>query len=243
MVVKVSIILPTYNEAGNISALIKVIYQQLRRKNYQLEIIVVDDNSPDGTAAAVRRLSRSYPVKLMVRTRQKGLATAILAGVRRAHGQVIVFMDTDFNHQPKDIVRLINALWRGGKDLVIGSRYISGGGMPLSEAGPVQFFASKWGNWVVNKLILNLPVSESLSGFVAIKRASLKKLSLKSIFQGYGDYCMRLLYLVHKQGLKIGEVAVVYGRRRSGVSKSRLVPMFIDYLKTAASLRLTYLGK
>src|SRR3989344_7995834 len=188
MALKWSIILPTYNEAGNIGELIKTIYRQPGLKKYELEIVVVDDNSPDGTANAVRSLKGGYRVKLFVRQRQRGLATAILYGLNRVKGKIIVLMDTDFNHQPKDIARLVNMLRRENLDMVIGSRYISGGGMPLSEAGPVQFFGSKWGNWVVNKLVLNLPVSESLSGFISVRAESLKNLPLKSIFQGYGDY-------------------------------------------------------
>jgi len=238
MALSLSIILPTFNEAGNIGQLIKTIYRQSGLKDYQLEIVVVDDNSPDGTAAAARRLSRSYPVKVIVRIKQRGLATAILAGIRHARGRIIVLMDTDFNHQPKDIIRLVNPIASGRSDLVIGSRYIAGGGMPLSEAGPIQFLGSKWGNWAVNKLILNLPVSESLSGFVAIRSKVLRLVPIKSIFQGYGDYCMRLLYHVHREGLKINEVAVVYGKRRYGVSKSQLLSMFFGYFKTALSLRL-----
>jgi|SRR3989344_42417 len=238
MALKLSIILPTYNEAGNISELIKAIHRQLPKKDYNLEIVVVDDNSPDGTASIVKRLIGRYSVKLLVRPKQKGLATAILTGIKRSSGKIVVLMDTDFNHQPKDIPRLLKALSRDNLDLVIGSRYISGGGMPLSEAGPIQFLGSKLGNWMVNKLILNLSVSESLSGFVAVKTKSLKKFPLKSIFRGYGDYCMRLLFHAQQQGLKVGEVAVVYGKRRYGVSKSRLLPMFINYFKTALSLKL-----
>src|SRR3989304_2309739 len=126
---KISVILPTYNEAGNITALVKAIIGQAGLKRFKLEIIVIDDDSPDHTAGIVKALSGKYPVKLIVRKNQHGLATAILRGIQQATGQVIVLMDTDFNHQPKDIIRLVEPVVAGRVDLVIGSRYIKGGGV------------------------------------------------------------------------------------------------------------------
>ena len=235
---KVSIILPTYNEAGNIGQLIKTINCQKELKEYQLEFVVVDDNSPDHTAAIVKALTKKIPIKLFVRTKQKGLASAILYGIRRSSGQIIVLMDTDFNHRPEDIARLLEPIINQRADLVIGSRYIKGGGMHVSEAGAIQFLGSKLGNFFVNKILLGLPVKESLSGFVVIKRKALSQLNLTSIFQGYGDYCIRLLYQAYRQGYRLIEIPVVYGKRRYGKSKSNLVKMFIEYLKTAISLKL-----
>ena len=229
----ISIILPTYNEAGNIGKLIIAIKQIFESTNYKLEIIVVDDNSPDGTATVVNKL----PVKLLVRKNQRGLASAVLHGLNHSTGQIVVFMDTDFNHQPKDILRLVKTLESKKADLVIGSRYMSGGGMHLAEASTFQYYASKFGNYFVNRILLGLPVHESLSGFVAFKKEILAGNNLKSLFQGYGDYCIRLLFLVYKQGYKIKEIPVIYGKRHWGESKSHLFTMFIEYFKTAISLK------
>lgn len=233
---KISIILPTYNEAGNIVKLIKDISNQTGLKNYQLEFIVVDDNSPDGTANQVKNLADNR-VKLFVRKKERGLATAILLGIKKSSGQVIVLMDTDFNHQPKDIVHLITPLKLNQADLVIGSRYVKGGGMHISEAGTIQFLGSKFGNLLVNKIILRSSLKESLSGFLAFKKKILKGFNLTQIFQGYGDYCIRLLYFANKERFKLAEIPVVYGKRQYGISKSNLIKMFFNYFKTALSLR------
>ena len=234
----VSIILPTYNEAGNIIKLIKAIIKNIKKTNLQPEIIVVDDNSPDGTADEVLKLTKKLPVKLLIRKNQRGLATAIALGVKKSTGNIVVLMDADFNHQPKDVSRLLKPIIDNHADLVIGSRYISGGGMHVSEANKLQFFLSKYGNFFVNRFLLNLPVHESLSGFIALKRTILTRLDSSVIFQGYGDYCIRLLYQAHQQGFKIVETPVVYGQRRWGQSKTKLVKIFFDYLITALKLRL-----
>ncbi len=235
---KISIILPTFNEAGNIGKLILTLIKQFQFKHTGLEIIVVDDNSADGTAQVIKNLFyQKLPVKLFIRKNQRGLATAIHLGIKKATGKIIILMDTDFNHQPKDISRLLQPIFTGNADIVIGSRYISGGGMPKSEAGLIQFFGSKYGSLIVSK-ILGLPVKETLSGFLAIKKQALKKLDLKKILTGYGEYCIRLLFQSHRLGFKLAEIPVVYGKRRYGQSKSNLVKMFIEYFTTAFRLFL-----
>jgi len=234
---RISIILPTYNEAGNIAKLIKAIHTQPGLKPYQLEFIVVDDNSPDDTATEVKKLTKKIPVKLFVRKNIRGLATAILHGLKKSTGKIIVLMDADFNHQPKDVFRLLQRILNQKADLAIGSRYIPGGGMHATEANKLQFLLSKYGNYFVNRLLLNLPIHESLSGFVAFKRSILANLDSSKIFQGYGDYCIRLLYETYKQDFTLTEIPVIYGKRRWGQSKTKLVKIFIDYLITSLKLR------
>src|SRR3990167_6536454 len=144
-----------------------------------------------------------------------------------------------------NISRLIAAIRRQAdlklytKELVVGSRYIPGGGMHQTEASRWQYFLSKWGNYFVNRCWLNLPVHESLSGFIVVKRAVLNKLPVKSIFRGYGEYCIRLLYYACRKGFKIKEVPVMYGLRKYGVSKSSLKRMIYYYSKTAWQLRFS----
>lgn len=237
----ISIILPTYCEAGNIAKLIKALIKhiKLQSKTYKLEIIVIDDDSLDGTAQEVQKLiNQKLPVKIFVRKNQRGLATAIALGIKKSKGNIIVLMDTDFNHQPKDLPRLLKPILNKQADLVIGSRYISGGGMHVTEANKFQFFLSKYGNFFVNRLLLNLPVHESLSGFVVFKHSILKNLNLSAIFQGYGDYCIRLLFKANQQGFTITEIPVIYGKRQWGESKTNLVKIFFDYLITSLKLRL-----
>ena len=116
----ISIILPTYCEAGNINNLIKDLIKHLKLSNRRLQIIVVDDDSPDGTAQEVKKLvKKNLPVELFVRKNQRGLATAIAYGVKKSKGDVIVLMDTDFNHQPKDVPRLLQPILEQKADLDI----------------------------------------------------------------------------------------------------------------------------
>lgn len=233
-----SFILPTYNEAGNIGKLVEAIIDNDDLKSQEKEFIIVDDDSPDGTATEVQRLiKKHYPVKFITRKKTHGLASAILAGIGKSRGTIVVLMDTDFNHRPEDIIRLLLPIGQNRADLVIGSRYIPGGGMHITEASQWQYWLSKWGNFIVNRLIFNFPVHESLSGFIVIKRHILSALNLKQIFYGYGEYCIRLIYYCHEKGLKIKEVPVMYGFRQYGVSKSNLLKMIVNYLTTALKLR------
>jgi len=237
---KLSIILPTYNEAGNIAKLISKIYSQEELKRYQLEFVVIDDNSLDDTQNVVKKLiQKKLPIKLIVRRHERGLATAILTGINQAEGDYIIIMDTDFNHRPEDIYRLIDPIQKKTADLIIGSRYISGGGMHVTEASRWQYWLSRWGNYLVNRWLLNLPIHESLSGFIAVKHSMLQKLPLELIFTGYGEYCIRLLYYCHKLRFRIKEVPVMYGLRQYGISKSSLKRMIYFYLKTALELKFT----
>lgn len=234
---KISIILPTYNEAGNIGNLIEAINLQEELKKFKLEFIVIDDNSEDDTQNVVAKLiNKRWPIKLIVRRQERGLATAILTGIKQAVGDYLVIMDTDLTHRPEDIYRLLKPAQKQAADLVVGSRYIPGGGMHVSEANYLQYWLSKWGNFVVNRIIFNFPVHESLSGFIVIKRDIIKTLNLDRIFYGYGEFCIRLIYYCHKKGYKIKEVPVMYGFRQYGVSKSSLKRMTYYYLKTVLEL-------
>lgn len=235
---KLSIILPCFNEAGNIGKLISKIYSQEELIRFKLEFIVIDDNSLDDTQNVVKKLiRRKLPIKLLIRQKERGLATAILKGLSNAAGDYLIIMDTDFNHRPEDIIRLLEPIRQKQADLVIGSRYIPGGGMHLSEASQLQYWFSKWGNFIVNKLMFNLPVHESLSGFLALRKSVLNKLNLIQIFNGYGEYCIRLIFYCHKQGFKIKEIPIMYGLRQYGVSKSSLKRMIYQYSKTALELK------
>lgn len=239
---KLSFILPTCNEAGNIGKLIETINLQEELKKFKLEFIVIDDNSEDDTQNVVSKLiNKRWPVKLIVRRQERGLATAILAGVKQAVGDYIIIMDTDLTHRPEDIYRLLEPAQKQAADLVVGSRYIPGGGMHVSEANYLQRWLSKWGNFVVNRIIFNFPVHESLSGFIVIKRDIIKTLDLDRIFYGYGEFCIRLIYYCYKKGYKIKEVPVMYGFRQYGVSKSSLKRMTYYYLKTVLELLFTKL--
>lgn len=233
MMTLVSIILPSYNERENLIVLIPKIRAAVSRlPAHKAEIIVVDDDSPDNTAGALRkRFGRK--IRIIVRKRTRGLATAIRVGVAHARGDIIVGMDADGNHSPECIPSLLWALTTA--DLVVGSRFIKGGGM--KDRG--RYLAS----WLFNALlryVLLFPVWDNTSGYYAIRKNTLLRMKPGHIYLGYGDYHLRLVYAAKLSKLSIREVPVWYGNRQYGQSKSRLLGMAISYLRTALFL---FLGK
>jgi dolichol-phosphate mannosyltransferase len=230
----ISIILPTYCECGNISQLISAIEENLSALNQQVEIIVVDDNSPDCTAEVVRQLMPlpGFTIRCLVRVNERGLATAIKHGILHASGDRIVVMDTDFNHSPDNLITLVTLL--NDNDMVIGSRFVQGGGME----DRFRYCASLFFNLFI-QLILWSPVRDSLCGFFAMRRETLLALDLKTIFSGYGEYFIRLVFFARQNGLKIKEIPVFYTLRKTGESKSNFTSMIADYSRTTFKLLRT----
>lgn len=234
---KVSVILPTYNERKNIGDLIDAIQNILLQEEWEAELIVVDDNSPDKTSEVVLEYqeilaSKAIPeleVKCLVRVDERGLATAIKHGIQKSTGNIIIVMDTDFNHDPAMIPQMVKFL--EFYDLLIGSRFVMGGGM--EDRG--RYYSSMAYNMFV-RLLLRLQVQDNLSGFLAIRREKLMTLDLDYIFRGYGEYFIRLLYVAHKKDYHMLEVPVYYILRRHGQSKSRFFHMLKDYTSCVLSL-------
>ena len=226
---RVSIILPSYNERENLTVLIPKIFDVMRRlRAYTTEIIVVDDDSPDHTASAIQKRFGKR-VRVIVRKRVRGLATAIRTGIAHSHGDIIVGMDADGNHNPISIPSLLRAL--SVSDLVVGSRFIHGGGMH----DRVRYIAS----WLFNavlRYVLLFPVWDNTSGYYVIRKKTLFQMKPDRIYQGYGDYHLRLVYAAKTLGFRVREVPVFYEDRRYGQSKSRLFIMAVSYLRTAINL-------
>lgn len=246
----VSIILPTYNERDNICDLIDAIDQELAPFAYRFEILVMDDNSPDGTAQTViehygmRSESRTHSaptslaggtVRLHVRTQNKGLANSIRDGLERAQGRTLVVMDTDFNHDPAMIPQMVDFLRY--YDLIIGSRFVMRGGMEEQW----RYWASFLYNGCI-RILFHSQIQDNLSGFFAVRRERFFELTsmFDKIFYGYGDYFIRLLFVAWRSNWKILEVPVFYILRRHGDSKTGFWSIFRDY--TVAVLRLRFLG-
>lgn len=230
---KLSVILPTYNEAGNIIGLIKEITNVLDRAKIRGEIIVVDDDSSDGTAKLVRQFCKARPceAKLIIRKSDRGLAKSILEGIRKSSGEIVVVMDTDFNHDPKEIPSMLEKLREAG--LVIGSRYIKGGGMENT----LRYWLSYLFNIYI-RILLGSPVHDNLSGYFAAERKDLTKLPTEKIFYGFGDYFIRLIHHYQKNGARISEIPVYYKNRSYGVSKSKFFRLFLSY--TYHTLKLKF---
>ncbi len=225
-----SIVIPTFNEKHNIIGLISSIQKIFGYKTY--EIIVIDDNSPDGTYnKIVKEFGNDKKVKTILRKNERGLGTAILRGIKSSSYPVIVGMDADFNHPPETITRLTEEIQ--SHDLVVASRFIKSGGMEEKK----RYLPTLMFNLFL-KHILRFPVSDNTSGFYAVWKNKLLKLPLDDIFRGYGEYHIRLMHYAQTNNFKITEVPVYYKKRKYGRSKSNLGKMFLGYLYCALKLRL-----
>lgn len=229
---KTSIILPTYNERDNILELVQAIHSHLEPEGFNYEVVIVDDDSPDGTADVVRTaFGDDSRVKLHVRTQERGLATALRYGAEHCDGEVLVFMDTDFNHDPAVIPQLVKFLEY--YDVVIGSRFVMRGGMEDSTRYAFSFIYN-----LGLRFLFGTRVWDNLSGFFAIYRDKLMELELGHIFYGYGDYFIRLLMVGWRRGWRMLEIPVFYRLRMHGHSKTQFLNIFTQYTVAILKLRL-----
>lgn len=227
-----SVVLPTFNEAENIIDLIDAVEASLR--GHILEIIVVDDHSPDGTWRLVEAKSKSDArVRLLHRTAERGLTSAIWAGIRASKNDVVCWMDCDFSHPPAELAALVAKL-ADGYDLVVGSRYVPGGRDARKES-PVRVLLSsiitRISSWL---LVPNF--RDYTSGFIAIRRSVFDKIQLRG---NYGEYFIDLIFRAHRAGYKFVEIPYENAPRRAGVSKteSGMIRKGIQYLWVVARLR------
>ena len=230
---KVSVILPTYNERENIVSLVESLSVVLADEGFDYQIVVVDDNSPDGTAQAVReKYLDTEKVRLILRNGQRGLATAVKRGIEESSGEIVVLMDADFSHSPQDLPALLTGL--GEFDLVNGSRYLPAGGFEGNARARVS---SMMINWFL-RMVLKLKTTDNTSGFLAVKRSLLNRLGFDRIFYGYGDFHFRLMYDTFRNSASVREVPVVHRLRRRGQAKTRLLRDGWGYVASALKIRL-----
>jgi dolichol-phosphate mannosyltransferase len=226
-----SVVLPTFNEAPTIASVVEDLLEVTAARNVDVELLVVDDHSPDGTAALIAaRFAQEPRVRLHVRD-ERGLAGAVRRGVEMARGDLVVFMDTDGNHDPAFVPALVEAA--ATADIAVGSRFLPGGGMPTSRFR--EICSRPFNRWACRTLAL--PVTDCLSGFLCVRRRALAGADFDAVFVGYGGYAIHLLYWAARQGLRIAEVPVVYGPRLGGVSKTRFFAILRDYYCTVRRLR------
>lgn len=226
----VSIILPTYNESGNIAKLIGAVAENIPL-DWDYQILVVDDNSPDDTIGVVTRNYGNDPrVVSILRTTDRGFANSIRAGIDRATGEQIIVMDSDLTHDPIEIPKLLHV--GAAYDFVSGSRFCAGGRM----MDTTHYVLSMGYNWLL-RLLIRTQVQDNLGGYYTTRRDVLLGLPLDEIFFGYGDYYFRLLHFVQKSGFSIVEVPAAYLMRSEGKSKSNWARMFITYTLGALRLR------
>ncbi len=211
------VIIPTYNEKENISDIIDAVL----KLEQPFDVLVVDDNSPDGTAEIVRNKIdiNSDRVHLLERQGKHGLGTAYIAGFKWGlnKGYDYLFeMDADFSHNPKDLIKLYNACAKDGNDLSIGSRYVTGVNVvnwPMSRV-LMSFFASKY-----VQFITRIPIKDTTAGFKCFKRQVLETIDLDNIkFVGYA-FQIEMKFKTWKHGFKLIEVPIIFTDRTRGTSK------------------------
>ena len=211
------VIIPTYNEKENITRIVSAIFSLQK----SFDVLVIDDGSPDGTAAIVKELQREYPERLFLEERsgKLGLGTAYIYGFKwsLAKGYAFIFeMDADFSHNPDDLVRLYDACKTGGADMAIGSRYVRGGG---TVNWPKERIILSKGGSLYTRMITWMPVKDTTAGFVCYRRIVLETLNLDEIrFLGYA-FQIEMKFATWKLGFKIKEVPIIFRDRKFGVSK------------------------
>lgn len=212
------VIIPTYNEKENIEAIITAVMSL----PVEFHVLVIDDGSPDGTAAIVKRLmDNTFQGRLFIVERQgkQGLGTAYIAGFKWAvaHGYDYIFeMDADFSHNPQDLLKLHDACANKGADVAIGSRYVSGVNVVNWPMGRVlmSYFASKY-----VRFVLGIPVHDTTAGFVGYRREVLETIELDKIrFKGYA-FQIEMKFTAYKCGFRIVEVPIIFVNRVLGTSK------------------------
>jgi len=230
---QLTVVLPTYNEALNIIPLIQELQIQTRNMNMDSEIIVVDDNSPDGTWKLVAEFAKQNPdVKLIHRTEERGLTSAINAGIRAAKGKLVSWMDCDFQHPPILLKELVHAS-ESGEFVAIASRYTKGGG----DVREGQYSFQRKLSILISNLsfiVTGIKVRDITSGYIVISKKYLEEISYLS--GDYGEYFIDMLGKLNKRKIRFVEIPYQCENRKYGESKTGNSTM--DYFRRGTK----YLG-
>ena len=243
----VSVIMPTLNEAGNIVSLIQCTVDALQKTGVnEIEIIVVDDDSPDRTwEMASQIVCPPARIEVIRRMENHGLTASLSAGIEAARHNVIVWLDCDFSHPPECIPQMLYMLDRGF-DVVVNSRYVVGGGEDrIGKGGAMQRFLSLLLNWLV-RFFLDASFADYTSGFVAVRREVLQEIPLRG---DYGEYFVDFIFRTLHKKYRVCELPYMAMPRRSGESKTgthllQYLRRGRKYVGTIVRLRLaTLLGR
>ena len=208
------VIVPTYNERANIPVLVAGLMQ-----HEQVRVLIVDDNSPDGTGALAEELGRTYNgrVSVLHRTTNRGFGRSYIAGMKQALGEdvdVICQMDADLSHDPAQLPDLIAAI--GAVDMVIGSRYVPGGTI---ENWPFKrHVLSRFANTYI-RTVTRVSAHDCTSGYRCWKKSALASLPLDTFFSDGYSFLVEMLFVAHRRGCRIAEVPITFVERREGESK------------------------
>lgn len=225
---KISIITPTYNEKENLQILVDKLFADM--KDYDIELIIVDDNSPDGTGKIADEISKTNDnVKVIHRPRKMGLGSAFVDGVKAASGNIFLLMDSDLSHDSKDFPKLLEKLSEG-YDMVIGSKYVLGG---KTQDKPSRLAASRI-FCLLTSFVLWMNIRDSASGLFAIRREAMNKIKLKPI--GF-KVMIETAFKAKKSGAKITEVPITFHKRKFGRQKGGFKEAF-RFMRLVFELRL-----
>ena len=211
------VIIPTYKEKENIESIIRVVFSLPE----PFDILIIDDNSPDGTANIVKELIKEFPDRLSIieRSGKLGLGTAYITGFKWSleHGYDYIFdMDADFSHPPEDLINLYNACKTDGYDMAIGSRYISGVNVVNWPMG--RILMSYYGSMYV-RFVTRMKIMDTTAGFVCYTRKVLEAIDLDHVkMKGYG-FQIEMKFTAWKKKFKIKEVPIIFTDRKQGTSK------------------------
>lgn len=220
----ISVVVPTYNERDNVAPLTERVFAALAPT--APELLFVDDNSPDDTAGTVAALAGQYPVRCILRRDERGLATAVIRGLREARGELCIVMDADLSHPPESIPVLIDALRDPAVDMAIGSRFVPGGRVDL--------------HWPLHRRLNSLagrllarpltPVRDMMAGFFAVRRERLRLDALRPI-----GYKIALELIVRHRWRNVVEIPISFRDRAAGVTKLNAAEQ-LRYLRHLARL-------
>lgn len=241
---KTIIVLPTYNESENIQNIIKALQKEFEKiqqeLDFQMNILVVDDYSPDGTAQKVKEMQSEFSNVYLIQNNNRGLGNAYIKGFKHAinelNADVLMEMDSDFSHDPKDIIRFLKEI-KNGYDFVIGSRYVENGSIP-DDWGWFRKANSYWGNVFARHVAGVGVVHDCTSGFRAINASLIKKIDLDNLNANGYYFQLKLLFVAVKKDAKVKEIPIQFVDREHGKSKLGLKDI-TEFIINSIKIRLT----
>ncbi len=233
---RVVVVIPTYNERGNIEILVKKIVA-LDVPN--LRIMVVDDNSPDGTGSVAEQLSGMYPISVVHRAHKEGIGPAYISAfqeiIRNRSADIIIQMDADLSHDPADILRMLDAI--STCDIVLCSRYVVGGSTRNWDF--LRRMVSRFGNFY-SRVILQLPYRDITGGYKCFRVSALEAIPWRSLSSLGYNFQIEATYVAHKKGFRIREIPICFMERTRGKSKFNLAIILESFIKV---ILLRFRGK
>ena len=235
---QIFIVIPTYNEAGNLPEMTQAL---LALPFESLSLIIVDDNSPDGTGRVADELAGALPDQLSVihRPEKLGLGSAYAVGFQVAlskGAEIIIQMDADFSHSPEYLPQMVSLLKE--YDVVVGSRYVPGGGTD-SRWSWWRFLLSWWANQIYSRLILGVHVQDATAGFKAFRRRVLETIDLRNVVSNGYVFQVEIAHLCQKLGFRVKEIPIYFEDRRIGRSKMD-IPVKIEAVWRVWQIRWRY---